>query len=89
MTQIAELLETARKEKGLSRNKAAEELETSALTYRQWIRGQTPDPTWVESFAKFSGKDKTEVADRYIVDAVAKLRQAMGGYVTSLGPIAA
>ena len=89
MTHIAELLETARKERGLSRNKAAEALDTSALTYRQWIRGQTPEPVWVENFAKFSGKDKTEVADRYIEDAVTKLRRAMGGYDTSLEPIAA
>ncbi len=84
MTRIAQLLEKARKERGLSLNKAAAELATSPLTYRQWVRGQTPQPIWVGAFAKFSGEKKSEVADRYIKDTEDRLRAAMGGYV-SLG----
>ena len=70
MTQIAQMLEEARIDKGLSRNKAAAELETSPTTYRQWMRGQRPDLARVFTLARFADESVEDVVKKMIDDEV-------------------
>ena len=69
MTEIAQMLERARLERGLSRNKAAAELGTSSTTYRQWMRGQQAHLSRFPSFAKFADETIEEVVRRATKDA--------------------
>ncbi len=83
MTRVATMLEQAREDRGLSRNKAAKELETTVLTYRQWIRGQRPGPDKAGKLAEFVGLDKKAFAAAYVKDVEEELNLAMGVYVSS------
>ena len=69
MTEIAQMLEDARLERGLSRNKAAAELGTSSTTYRQWMRGQKAHLARFEKFAEFANKTVEEVMKKAMKDA--------------------
>ena len=69
MTEIAQMLERARLEKGLSRNKAAAELGTSSTTYRQWMRGQQPHLARLLTFADFADETIEEIIKKAAKDA--------------------
>ena len=69
MTEIAQMLEGARLEKGLSRNKAAAELGTSSTTYRQWMRGQQPHLARLLTFADFADETIEEIIKKAAKDA--------------------
>ena len=69
MTEIAQMLEDARLEKGLSRNKAAAELGTSSTTYRQWMRGQQAHLARFPKFAEFADETIEEVHKKAAKDA--------------------
>lgn len=58
---IGQLLERARKEKGLSQRKAADELGTTPTTYRSWLRGQVPGFNRVSKFVEFTGQTKLDI----------------------------
>ena len=82
MTRIATLLERARTERGLSRNKAAAEIGTTVLTYRQWVRGQRPDPSRALVLAEFVGLEPKAFQAEYFKDVEEELNKAMGVYVS-------
>ena len=58
---IADLLEEARKERGLSQRRTADVLDTTPTTYRNWLRGQVPSLDKVAAFMDFTGRDKLDV----------------------------
>lgn len=61
MTKLASMLERARESKGLSQNRAAKALKTSATTYRQWLRGQQPELQRFPVIAEFVGVDVGDI----------------------------
>lgn len=61
MSRFAEMLEAARRRRGLSKERAANELHTSSTTYRQWLRGQRPEWERVPVIVDFIDEDEGEV----------------------------
>ena len=83
MTEIAQMLERARLEKGLSRNKAAAELGTSSTTYRQWMRGQQPHLARLLTFADFADETIEEIIKKAAKDAGDDANRADFIYISS------
>lgn len=58
---FVDMLEGARRRRGLSQIRAAAELKTSPTTYRQWLRGQKPDWDRLETLIDFIGEPEEDV----------------------------
>lgn len=55
---IGQILETARMLKGISKEKAIRDLDTTRPSYLNWLRGGIPGPQWIDPFVKFTGESK-------------------------------
>jgi transcriptional regulator with XRE-family HTH domain len=94
MSEFAQMLEEARKEKGLSQLRAAVALDTSPTTYRSWLRGQRPDWDRVDTLVEFIGRDEADILRALLRhndgrEPVAPSRHAKGVYLSSRSPLPA
>lgn len=91
MSEFAQMLEEARKEKGLSQVRAAVALDTSPTTYRQWLRGQRPDWERVPVLVEFIGREEGDILRALLRHSASEApgSRATGVYRSSRLPVPA